>query len=130
MNQQLLKAAVVFLGQKVRDCIQTKMLTASRRVAAIKSVSIPRLGICAALLGSYLVEAVSAAINDKRFRKPKKFCRSDSTVTTAWLQDNPRRWSTFVAKRVAKMKEVIPATDWEYVPTENTADYFTKDGIR
>ena len=44
-------------------------------------------------------------------------------VTIAWLQDYPRKWKTFVANRVAKIEEIIPASSWKYLPTEdNPAD--------
>ena len=63
------------------------------------------------------------AISDEWFPNPKDFAWSDSTVTIAWLQDYPRKWKTFVANRVAKRQEIIPASRWKYVPTEeNTAD--------
>ena len=81
------------------------------------------LELCAALLGAKLVEAVTNAISDERFPTPKGFVWSDSTVTIAWLQDYPRKWKTFVANLVAKIKEIIPTSSWKYVPTEdNPAD--------
>ena len=116
-------AAVVFIRQETDNFIETKMLTAKTRVAPIKSVSEPRLELCAALLGAKLVEAVTNAISDERFPTPKVFAWSDSTVTIAWLQDYPRKWKTFVANRVAKIQEIIPASSWKYVATEdNPAD--------
>ena len=99
------------------------MLTAKTRVAPIISVCVPRLELCAALLEAKLVEAVTNAISDERFPTPKVFAWSDFTVTIAWLQDYPRKWKTFVANRVAKIQEIIPASSWKYVPTEdNPAD--------
>ena len=116
-------AAVVFIRQETDNFIETKMLTAKTRVAPIKSVCVPRLEICAALLGAKLFEAVTNAISDERFPTPKVFAWSDSTVTIAWLQDYPRKWKTFVANRIAKIQEIIPACSWKYVPTEdNPAD--------
>ena len=116
-------AAVVFIRQETDNFIETKMLTAKTRVAPIKSVCVPRLELCAALLGAKLVEAVTNAISNERFPTPKVFAWSDSTVTIAWLRDYQRKWKTFVANRVAKIQEIIPAGSWKHVPTEdNPAD--------
>ena len=116
-------AAVFFIRQETDNFIETKMLTAKTRVAPIKSVCVPRLEVCAALLGAKLVEAVTNAISSERFPTPKVFAWSKSTVKIAWLQDYPRKWKTFVANRVAKIQEIIPASSSKYVPTEdNPAD--------
>ena len=63
------------------------------------------------------------AISNERFPNPRGFAWSDSAVTIAWVQDYPRKWKTFVANRVAEIHEIIPASSWKYVPTEdNPAD--------
>ena len=99
------------------------MLTAKTRVAPIKSFCVPRLEIWVALRGAKLVEAVTNAISDEQFPNPKVFAWSDSTVTIARLQDYPRKLKTFVNNQVAKIQEIIPASSWKYVPTEdNPAD--------
>ena len=75
------------------------------------------------MLGAKLVEALTNAISNERFPTPKVFAWSDSTVTIAWLQNFPRKWKTFVANRVSKIQEIVPASNWKYVPTEyNPAD--------
>ena len=116
-------AAVIFIRKLTDNFIETKMLTAKTRAAPIKSVCVPRLEFFAAMLGAKLVEALTNAISNERFPTPKVFAWSDSTVTTAWLQDFPRKWKTFVANRVSKIQEIVPASCWKYVPTEdNPAD--------
>ena len=83
----------------------------------------PRLELCAALLGAKLVEAVTNAISDELFPNPNGFAWSDFTVTIAWLQDYARNWKTFVANGIAKIQENIPASSWKYLPREdNPAD--------
>ena len=89
----------------------------------MRSLCVPRLELCAALLGANLVRAVSSSLSDQRFPTSKVYAWTDSTVTLAWLQDFPRKWKTFVANRVAKIQNIVPSSNWNFVPTEeNPAD--------
>ena len=81
------------------------------------------LEICAALLGSNLVEAVSSSLSDQRFPTPKVYAWTDSTVTLACLQTFARKWKTCVANRVSKIQNIFPSINWNFVPTqENPTD--------
>ena len=116
-------AAVIYVRQQLEQTAHTQMIAAKTRVAPIKSLCVPRLELCAALLGAQLLEATLAAINDSRFPKPEIFAWTDSQVTIAWLKEMPRKWKTFVANRVAKIQSIIEADKWNFVPTaDNPAD--------
>ena len=117
-------AAVVYMRQETSEgTTYVKMLAAKTRVAPIKYICVPGMELCAALLGSKLVEVTLAAISDKRFIIPTVFAWTDSQVTIAWLREFPRKWKTFVANRVAKIQELLPAEKWKFVPTkDNPAD--------
>ena len=67
--------AVVYVREKMDDRVHTQRLTAKRRVAPIKTLCVPGLELCAALLGAQLSQAVKAAINDSRFPHPKSLLR-------------------------------------------------------
>ena len=97
----------------------TALLCARTRVAPVKTVSLPRLEICAAHLGSKLATVIikSLASADVVFVTGW----TDSTVVLSWLNDLPRRWTTFVANRVALIQDAV--TMWMHVPTtHNPAD--------
>ena len=111
-------SAVVFLQQRFNYFVQTKMLTAKTTVTPLNSLFVPRLKLCAALLGVNLVEAVISALNDQRLEKQKLYASTDSTVTLAWLQELPQMWKIFAANRVAKIQNIIPVRNWNYVPTD------------
>ncbi|XP_075261162.1 uncharacterized protein LOC142352893 [Convolutriloba macropyga] len=116
-------AAVVYIRQSFDRSVHTRMLTAKTRVAPMRSLCVPPLEPCAALLGANLVGAVSSSLSDQRFPTPKVYAWTDSTVTLAWLQGFPRKWKTFVANRVAKIQNIIRSSNWNFVPTEeNPAD--------
>ena len=81
------------------------------------------LELCAALPGAQLSQTKKEAINYSRFPNPEVVARTDSQVTFAWIKDIPRKWKIFVANRVAKIQNIIPSENWQFVPTEdNPAD--------
>ena len=76
--------SLVYMRQETSEgTTHVKMLTAKTRVAPIKCICVPRMELCAALLGSKLVEATLAAISDKRFIIPTVFAWTDYQVTIA-----------------------------------------------
>ena len=97
-------AAVVYMRQETSEGTpHVKMLTAKTRVAPIKCICVPRMELCAALLGSKLVEATLAAISDKRFIIPTVFAWTDYQVTIAWLREFPEKFPRNSTSRKMKI---------------------------
>ena len=82
---------------------QSQLLVAKTRVAQTKTLCVPRLELCAALLGAQLVQSIRIALVNERFLDIEVVAWTDSTTTLAWIKDHPSRWKTFVANRVAKI---------------------------
>ena len=104
----------------------TALLCARTRVAPIKTVSLPQLELCAAHLGSKLATVIikSLASADVVFDSVTGW--TDSRVVLSWLNDLPRRWTTFVANRVALIQDAV--TMWMYVPTTHNPAYIASRG--
>lgn len=114
-------AATVYLRVENLDGqICTKLIASRTRVAPVKTISLPRLELCGALLLSRLLKQVGEAM-----RQPTSnmFAWTDSLIVIAWLSGEPNKWKPFVANRVVEITEVIPSERWLHVRSqENPAD--------
>ncbi|XP_053377557.1 uncharacterized protein LOC123564742 [Mercenaria mercenaria] len=90
------------------------------RLAPIKSIAIPRLELDAAVLAVKLYRLVKQELD---LNIDKRYFWTDSMIVLGYIQNEKRRFKTFVANRLAIIHDVTTPQDWRYVPTkENPAD--------
>ena len=104
--------------------IHVSLLTGKGRLAPIKQVSIPRLELAAC------VEAVKLEVLVRRefdiVLMPSTFW-TDSQVALAYISNDTRRFKTFVANRVARIRETSTPGQWHHVPgIINPADILSR----
>ncbi|KAG7307103.1 hypothetical protein JYU34_007243 [Plutella xylostella] len=121
-------AACVYL-RTVNDCntVTISLLCSKTRVSPLKTVTIPRLELCAALLGARLVARVSEAL---RCQINKKIFWSDSTITIGWIRTQPKVLKAFVCNRIHEIHELTDRDSWRHVPTEHNPADLASRGVK
>ncbi|XP_039302131.1 uncharacterized protein LOC113005359 [Solenopsis invicta] len=114
-------AAAIYIRLTSRSGnITTALLVGKSKVAPIKTLTVPRLELSAAVLMSRLMKFVIDALH---VSSAPCFCWTDSTLVLAWVTQHPSKWKIFISNRVAEIQTRLPSASWRYVPTdENPAD--------
>ena len=114
-------AAVLYLHATVESSFQVSLLRARSKVAPVKTLTIPKLELSAALLLTRLLKSTQSALIDLNVNSIVLY--SDSTIVLAWLATPPHRLKTFVANRVVEILEHSSPSEWAHVlSAENPAD--------
>ncbi|XP_017469917.1 PREDICTED: uncharacterized protein LOC108361720 [Rhagoletis zephyria] len=117
--------AVAFWRAEYPDnAVQVCIVYARTRSAPLKMLTIPRLELQAAVLGSRMMTTI---IEEHTMSIDRCVLWSDSRTVLKWIASEHRRYKPFVAHRIAEILSVSTQSDWRWVPTkENVADEATR----
>ena len=90
------------------------------RVAPLKSISIPRRELTAAVIS---VNVASMLSRDLKYFDLVKVFYTDSSVVLGYIRNEARRYHTYVSNRVQQIRDSSDPTQWLYVSSsDNPAD--------
>lgn len=118
-------AAVCYFRVKSAEGTEVTFVSSKTRVTPLKSISIPRAELQAAVLGTRMAIMVKESHDISPHRT---FFWSDSVTVLRWLRMDGGRLKQFVSHRIGEIQESTNVEDWHWIPTDlNVADDATRD---
>lgn len=122
-------AAVSYIEQKSDDELKWDIgfVMGKAKVAPTSGHTVPRLELCSAVLAVELFQTISEHLSAK-FQNA--IFHTDSRVVLGYINNETRRFHTYVTNRVAKIRSTTKPEQWKYIPTElNPADAATRGNL-
>lgn len=117
-------SAVIYFRVKNQQNLHCALVASKARVAPIRSLTVPRLELLAALTGVRLANSIKNSISIQVSRIVY-WC--DSLTVLGWITSDTRNYKQFVASRVCEILESSDAQQWRWIPTSyNVADDSTR----
>ncbi|XP_037961012.1 uncharacterized protein LOC119690089 [Teleopsis dalmanni] len=119
--------AAIYIRATLKDGrLINRLLCSKSRVAPIKKQTIPRLELCAALLGATLMNRVKGDLN----YKTESYYWTDSEIVLYWINSLPAKHQQIVANRTAAIQDLSAPSQWRHVSSRlNPADTLSR-GIK
>ncbi|XP_033150744.1 uncharacterized protein LOC108603731 isoform X1 [Drosophila busckii] len=115
--------ACVYVRSESHGIVSTHLLCSKSRVSPLKTLTVPKLELCAALLLSELVGNIAQTISSHC----SYHCWSDSTIVLSWIRQPPSEFNIFVSNRIAQIQDRTKDMKWHHVPTDvNPADILSR----
>ncbi|XP_039312876.1 uncharacterized protein LOC113004888 [Solenopsis invicta] len=117
--------ACVYIREKnMQGNSSVTLICSKSRVAPMKTLSLPRLELCGAVL---LTELMTRVLESLKCKIDKRFYWTDSKIVLAWINSPSRKWQVFVANRVSEIHNNSSPAEWRHVGSkDNPADLISR----
>lgn len=118
-------AAAVFWRLEKEDGTANVVLVAAKaKVAPLRTQTIPRLELQAAVIGARLAATVQAG---HRWTTDEVTYWTDSRTVQQWIRNDNVRYTPYVAHRLGEIADLTRPSQWKWIPTSlNVADLATR----
>ena len=115
--------AVIYLSKANQTCLAMS----KSRVAPVKSVTLPKLELMAAVMGTRLAKFIQSSLTPHSHYLPiRVHLWTDSQIVLHRINKNNSS-KTFVSHRVTEIIKSFPVSMWSYTPSaDNPADLLTR----
>lgn len=118
--------AVIYFKVPLETTPKCSLVTAKSRVAPLQSLSVPRLELQAAVLGTRLAKFVQENISEQH-KIIRRYFWSDSETVMKWLHSDNKKYTQFVSCRIGEILENSNVHEWNWLSgSQNVADMATK----
>lgn len=102
----------------VNGLVYCSLVMGKSRVAPLKTVTIPRLELTAAVLSVNVSQILHKELN---YKLDEEIFWTDSQVVLGYIQNEARRFHVFVSNRVQHIRDHTDPAQWRHVPGEQNA---------
>ena len=103
--------AAAYLVVSTENTVASHLILAKSKVAPLKSITIPRLELSAALLAARLCNKIHSALNILIYQT---WLWSDSTIVLSWIRRQSREFKPFVSSRLTEHNELTHQHEWRH----------------
>ena len=121
-------AAVVYLRTvEENGKVTTAIIMAKTKLAALKTVSVAKLELNAAVLGARLAKYVGEGMARKVNRR---FFWTDSSCVRNWIRASAASYMPFVNHRIGEIQTITETQEWRFIPGKlNPSDLATRSEL-
>ncbi|KAJ8970570.1 hypothetical protein NQ317_000781 [Molorchus minor] len=126
-SQKAYGTCVYLRSIDAKNNINVQLVCSKTKVAPLKTMTIPKLELCAALMMVILVKKIRCILD---MPITDILYRTDSKIVISWVGTKPHLLDNFVSNRVSQIQSLCDHTDnivFRYIPTkENPADFLSR----